>query len=230
MANRADARARLQRLFRHTPVVDLAALRRALDTTSRTTVFRALSDLGYMTSCSHAGRYYTLADIPSFDDEGLWVHGDALFSRHGTLRATLVNLVDVASAGRTHAEFQARLRLRVHDTLRDLVKAEEIGREQIERIFLYVAIDPKTAAAQVLGRRRALEAPTSPPAPPGPVVVIEVLVEIIHDAKVRADPAAIVRQLAARGINVTVDQVEEVLGEHGIQKKRAPSRSRRSRR
>ena len=61
-------------------------------------------------------------------------------------------------------------------------------------------------------------------------MVIEVLVEIIHDARARADPTVIVRQLAARGIGVTTMQVEEVLREHGIEKKTARSRSRRSRR
>ena len=223
------AHSRLLRHFKRSPVSDLVTLKRVLQTPSRTTVFRALSEVGYMTSCSHAGRFYTLEDIPRFDDDGLWVHEDALFSRRRTLRATVVHLIEVAPAGRTQAELQARLRLRVHDTLRNLTSAREIGRLRIDRIFLYIAIDPATAEAQVLERKRLIEAP-SPVDTAGPDVVIEVLVEIIHDARARADPTATVRQLAARGISVTEAQVEGILSEHGIKKKPTLSRSRRSRR
>ncbi len=229
MPTRREARSRLLRHFKRSPVSDLAALKRVLETPSRTTVFRTLSDLGYRTSCSHAGRYYTLEDSPRFDDDGLWVHEGALFSRYDTLRATVVQFVEVAPAGRTHAELQARLQMRVHDTLRGLTNAGEIGRLRIERVFLYVAIDPETAEAQVVERERLIEAP-QPTGPPGPAVVIEVLVEIIHDAQARADPTAIVTQLMARGITVTGAQVEDILREHGIEKKEGRSRSRRSRR
>lgn len=229
MPTRREARSRLLRHFKRSPVADLAALKRVLETPSRTTVFRALSGLGYRTSCCHAGRYYTLKDVPRFDDDGLWVHEGALFSRHGTLRATVVHLVDVAPAGRTHVELQARLQMRVHDTLRNLFNTGEIGRLRIERVFLYLAIDPDTAKTQVVERKRLLEAP-QPAGPPGPAVVIEVLVEIIHDARARADPAAVSKQLAARGISVTGVQVEEIFSEHGIEKKGGRSRSRRSRR
>lgn len=228
MPTRHEARSRLLRYFKRSPVADLAALKRVLETTSRTTVFRVLSGLGYRTSCSHAGRYYTLEDVPRFDDDGLWVHEGALFSQRGTLRSTVVHLVGLAPAGRTHAELQARLQVRVHDTLRNLTNASEIGRLRIERVFLYVAIEPDTAKAQVVERRRLFGAP-QPSEFPGPAVVIEVLVEIIHDAQARADPAAVVKQLAARGIGVTGAQVEEILREHGIEKKGGRSRSRRSR-
>lgn len=229
MPTRSESRSRLVRYFKRSPVADLVTLKRLLQTTSRTTVFRVLSEVGYRTSCSHAGCYYTLEHVPRFDSDGLWFHEGALFSQHGTLRATIVHFVEVTPAGRTHAELRARLQLRVHDTLRDLTKAGEIGRLRIERIFLYVAIDPATAEAQVVERKRLPQVPP-PSQPPGPAVVIEVLVEIIHNARVRGDPPAIVTQLAARGIHVTDPQVEVILGEHGIGKKGARSRSRRLRR
>jgi len=92
-------------------------IQRVLGTTSRTTVFRVLSEAGYLTSYSYAGRYYTLKEIPQFDTQGLWSYGEALFSKYGTLRATIVRFVQDAAAGQTHGELRERLRLRVHDTL-----------------------------------------------------------------------------------------------------------------
>ena len=46
------------------------------DTRSRMTVFRRFREIGYLLSFSNGGRYYTLEDIPVFDDQGLWFHYD----------------------------------------------------------------------------------------------------------------------------------------------------------
>lgn len=227
MTDRQQRRRRLVRLFRRSPAADLPAIQRALDTTSRTTVFRALSEVGYRTSYSHAGRYYTLEEIPQFDEQGLWAHGDALFSKNRTLRATIIALVQQAPAGQTHAEIRERLRLRVHDTLRELARAQKIGRVQMERLYLYVSIEQVIARAQLAERKQQIEA-TPSSKEPAPAVVIEVLLEVIHTAGARASPAGIARRLAARGVAVTPEQVEEIFRAHGIQKKGARSRSRRS--
>ena len=61
----------------------LEELKRALGTTSTMTVFRKLKALGYRTSYSHRGKYYTLGEIPRFDEQGLWSHRGVGFFRHG---------------------------------------------------------------------------------------------------------------------------------------------------
>src|SRR5947208_6468017 len=118
----------LHKLFRTRPVALLSDLRKALQTPSRTTVFRVLSSVGYLASYSHAGRYYTLKRIPQFDPRGLWHYRQIGFSSQRTLRATLVHLVETSPAGQTHEELQDVLLLRVHNTLRLLVRARELQR------------------------------------------------------------------------------------------------------
>ena len=88
------------------------------------TAFRRLSELSYLSSYSHAGRYYTLPDIPQFDPDGLWLHGGVGFSRHGTLKDTVPVLVDRSESGVLHRELQRRLQVRVHNTLLDLVRTK----------------------------------------------------------------------------------------------------------
>jgi len=66
------SRQALTRLFQRQSVADLATLSSALKTSSRMSVFRRLSARDYLSSYSHAGRYYTLRDIPPFDQDGLW--------------------------------------------------------------------------------------------------------------------------------------------------------------
>jgi hypothetical protein len=228
----------LERLFREKPVADLKTLQRALDTTSRTTVFRALRRRGYLTSYSHAGRYYTLRAIPAFDSRGLWFYGEVRFSSHGTLRATIVIVVKRAPAGHTHEELEVILGLRVHDTLRSLVEAKEIGRERIDAVYVYVDTDPEHAAAQLARRQGAARAqpasvepaPSRPPPPPPLDLarVVDVLLAVIHAP--RDDARTIAARLRASGLAVEVEQVQAVFTQYGIEKKTARSRSRRSRR
>jgi hypothetical protein len=220
-----DAPKRLVRLFRRSAIADLPTLERVLGTTSRTTVYRTISALGYLTSSSHAGRFYTLEDVPEFDADGLWRHGDVLFSRYGTLRETIVRLVEQAPAGRTHAELRERLLLRVQDTLRDLTEDGKIDRVRIERLFVYVSMEQALARAQIARRQETAEQAAAE-APAGDIAVLEVLLEVIHGAGAWVAPRVVSRRLQARGVSVNPEQVEGVYREYGIVKKGRHSRSR----
>ena len=220
----------LQRLFHRKPVATLDELRKVLGTRSRTTVFRVVRSIGYRTSFSHAGRFYTLADIPTFDARGLWFYRGIGFSEHGTLRATIVVLVDRSSAGLTHEELQADLTLRVHDTLRNLVQDDLLGREQVAEVYVYVSAQRELAAAQLAKRRAAVAPAARPPTALDSARTIDVLVAVIRAPK--DGSRAIATRLRARGLEVSSEQVENVFAAYGLEKKTAQSRSRsrRSRR
>lgn len=225
-----ESRRALLRLFRKRPIVTIDALFGALRTRSRMSVFRRLSAIGYLSSYSQAGRYYTIQEIPKFDQEGLWHHQGVSFSRRGSLRSTVEHIVSNCEAGRTHPELELSLGVRVHNTLLDLVEEKEIGRVELARHFLYVSKRLRKAKAQVARRREELaRAAAAGEEKPKGGVVIEVLLEIIHGAKAEAEPAAIAARLAARGVNATTTQVQTILEEYGL-KKTAKSRSQRSRR
>lgn len=222
MSPRNDPRCRLNRLFQRSPIADLPTLEGVLGTTSRTTVYRILSSLGYLTSFSHAGRFYTLKDIPTFDDDGLWRHGDVLFSKYGTLRETIVRLVEHADSGHTHAELRERLHLRVQDTLCGLTDNHKLDRVSINRLYVYVSINQAVAQAQIAKRQKA----DDQAAALNDVAVFEVLLEVIHGAGAWIAPKIVSQRLEARSINVNPEQVEKVYQEHGIVKKGRHSPSR----
>ena len=221
-----DERSRaLKSLFQRKAVVTLKDLRRSLGATSRTTVLGALQRAGYYSSYSHTGRYYTLLGIPRFDTQGLWFYEDVGFSVHGTLRATLERLIQEGPAGHTHEELQAILRLRVHDTLRDLVEARRIARETVEALYVYLDVDPKAAKVQLARRHelhKAREATSLPPL--DWARVIDVLLTVIREP--RAGTAQVAAALRKRGLGVTDAQVEEVFRRYDLGKKTARSRSR----
>lgn len=238
-AARGDHSRTLQSLFRRRRIATLLQLRSALGVSSRTTILGALRSAGYLSSYSHAGKYYTLDTIPKFDERGLWRHGEVCFSKHGTLRKTLVVLVTESKAGYLHEELEDVVGLRVYDTLRSLFEQDEIGRLRIEVAYLYVAADPTRASIQ-LSQREAMRAAQQavsersdePVAGTSPALeltrVIDVLVAVIHAPK--DDAYSIAARLRTGGLVVTDEQVEAVFERYRLGvKKTASSPSRRSR-
>ena len=221
----ASAKA-LRRLFRQVRVVDIQELHRMLETGSRMSVFRRLRDVGYRSSYTHNGRYYTLQGSPQFDVNGLWFHQGIGFSSTGTLKATLVQLADASECGKTHGELKQMLRVSVQNPLLRAVHEGHIGRQRLERVYLYVSADAQRAATQVEGKQRLLEEETRPLAP---LLVIEVLVEVVKaSSEVIVEPTVVIEVLASRGIEVSEEQVALVYGEHGLvpEKKTGLERSR----
>lgn len=224
MLNPAESVAAVTALFRRQSIAELDMLCATLKTQSRMSVFRRLSQVGYLTSYTHAGRYYTLRSLPVFDRDGLWCHQGVCFSQHGTLKSTLIQLVEQSDSGRTQHELQVRLRIRVHNALLDLVRRQRIGREPWTGQYLYVSRERERAGAQLAARRTqaegsaAWEATTSS--------IIEVLLDLVRGAGMHVDAESVSERLSARGVMVTPTQVEEIFARHGV-KKTALSRSKR---
>lgn len=209
-----DTALQLAGLLRREQVLDMHALRRAFPGRSRRGVVRDLLRVGHLASCNLDGRFYTLPDTPRFDADGLWRHGPALFSRHGTLKATVRHLVDNAADGRTHPELQQRLQLRVHNTLLQLVQQQQIGREVLDKLFLYVSADLAVGTAQVARRRVRLELRQTAL---DVETVIAVLLAVIQQAA--RQPEQVLAHLRSEGRMISLAQVQQVFERYDLGKK-----------
>ena len=212
---------KLEHFFQRCSIARLDELRHALDVSGRT-IFRVLARMGYLSSYSDAGKYYTLSAIPSFDADDLWAHSGVFFSKHGKLRHTIVHLVNKAPGGCTHSEIQDRLRLRVYGTLHGLAAAHEIGRAEVENLYLYVSAESATAKAQIATRQRLIAEPCAPGPMPDAAVVIEVLLAVIDSPK--PYPAEIAALLQAQGKAITLEQIQAVWAHYALGKKNLVSR------
>lgn len=146
-------------------IASLEELKRALGTSATMTVFRKLKTLGYRTSYSHRGKYYTLADSPRFDEQGLWSWGAAGFSRDGNLLATTLRFVEEAEAGLSASELQAVLNVEVKEPLLELYRRKRIDRQELGGVYLYVSREPGRGREQRLRREArpaTWELPESP--------------------------------------------------------------------
>ena len=210
MTSKQESKETLRKLVKKRSVFDLDALFDALGTRSRMTVFRRLRQVGYLSSFTHGGRFYTLEDIPQFDELGLWFHRDIGFSQAGTLKETVVLQVEKTPEGRTHEELQHLLRVRAHNTLLELLRRGRIGRERLQGVYLYVSADSRRAAEQVAARKKLRASLAEMLRVATDEEVVEVLVEALKEAPEIPAPERVARRLVARGIRLEPHHVAQV--------------------
>lgn len=143
-------------------ITTIDQLKIILNTTSRMTVFRRLSKLGYISSCSHSGKYYALKKSARFNKYGIWRHESVLFSKHGTLKNTLKAMIHQSPDGFTATELKKILRVKVDDSLNILTKEKSVNRKKMSGVFVYLSGEAKAGKKQELTRTDSLQSNAVP--------------------------------------------------------------------
>jgi len=210
----------LVKMFRNKYIANLDDLFDVLDTRSRMSVFRRLKPLGYISSFTDASSFYTLQDIAKFDTLGLWFYQDVGFSRAGTLKSTVIDVVHFSEAGKIPTELLNLLRLKVanslHNTLSGLIKGKDLKRHRLQGLALYTSIDSGIAAKQIAARRKIIISDLQLPTVVSMEVTIGVLVEALRAGKILVAPSTVSARLNAQGMRISVDQVEQIFSQYGL--------------
>jgi hypothetical protein len=143
----------LATLLRDQTVATMPQLKNALGTAVTFTVLRKLAPLGYRSSYSHGGTYYTLDSIAQYDERGLWSYRDIHFSRHGTLLNTAATLVASAPAGYFTNELDDVVQVATKDALRHLVQQDRLYRRELAGRYLYCAKERQRRQEQWAARQ-----------------------------------------------------------------------------
>lgn len=104
-------------------------------------------------SYNHNGRYYVLPDIPIFDENGLWKYHDVGFSRHGTLKDTIIYLVNNSSSGLSAQQIDEKLDISAHSFLSHLRGVPHLHREKYDDVFVYFSKKNKKYLEQLKCRQ-----------------------------------------------------------------------------
>lgn len=155
----------LAEVLREHKIATMAELATELGTSVERTVFRKLRELGCRSSYSHRGRYYTLDEVASFDEDGLWSYESVWFSIYGTLLATAEVIVDEGELGYYVDELDNALHVGTKDALRKLVRDNRLSREKVNGRYLYCSYDRVRRRQQVLARRAHAERTLGAPLP-----------------------------------------------------------------
>lgn len=139
--------------FRNAKIATLEDLKKILDTNGTMTVFRKMKELGYLSSYSHRGKYYTLFEIAQFNEEGLWSNQSVWFSKYGNLIETARELIENAETGFTSRELENIVNVEVRQSLLKLFKQKNITREKVFGKYVYFSADKIKRKRQLLLRQ-----------------------------------------------------------------------------
>lgn len=147
-----DNKSTVLSFLREKKVASLDELKKILGTDVRMTAFRTLQQLEYLSSYSHRGQFYTLFQIPQFDEHGLWSYQFVRFSRHGNLLSTAKAFVEESEAGYTAAELENVLHVETKHPLLQLTREGKISRFKIGRSHVYMNTEKGMQRQQRLRR------------------------------------------------------------------------------
>jgi hypothetical protein len=142
----------LEKQFESQIVLDMIEMKTILGTDVDMTIYRNLKRLCYISSYSHAGKYYSLKRLARFDLHGLWHYKDIHFSSSGTLKNTVLSLLEQSEEGYLAKELQEILQVTSHNVLLALCRTNQIIREQTGKNFVY--FHPDKIAVQLKHRKQ----------------------------------------------------------------------------
>lgn len=193
----------------------------AISGCSNMTLFRRLSEHGYYTSYNFNSRYYTIAEITKFDNNGLWSYHQVRFSRHGTLKATIQHSVANSEMGYSVNELNQLLGVRVASLLLPLSNEGLIVREYLNG-WHYFSTEQRAREQQLTRRRTTLKrsqtARSILPQELDDKTTIEALVGLVKNPDF--DPKKLRAYLEARGILAPLPAVKALFARYDLFKKK----------
>ena len=185
---------------------------------SEMTARRALNAHGYLSSYNFNAGYYTLAEIPDFDEHGLWVYRKARFSRHGTLPRTLQQLVSESPSGMSADELEKLLKVNPRPRLTRLAHNGQVAREKLKGQFVYCSTDAVRHRDQMAQRCAEQAHALVRMSLPAPDRIIAVLVERI--LRPEMDVEQLARRLSRRGLKIRPREIEAIFVRYKLAKKK----------
>ena len=129
--------------FRRQKIITLDQLVKLL-TCSVITARRRLKKWQTYTSINKNGRYYALPQIPVFDENDLWWYQTVLFSKHGNLTQTIVELIRASEKGLSAVEIAGIVDLAPNSSFLSRIKdVPGIRREKHQGRFIYLSGRPE---------------------------------------------------------------------------------------
>ena len=160
------------------------------------------------------GRYYALPSIPRFDENGLWRYRGIFFSQHGSLKNTIVFLVNRSSSGFTGAQLSDILGLPARSFLHHFRNVPGLQREKHDGLYVYFSENQKIYERQIQNRLPGVS-PTVQPISQTDTVAL--LVAIIRRTDISIEELMNLPEVSER--KLSADTIRSFLSHHGLQKK-----------
>ncbi len=167
------------------------------------------------TSYNQNGRFYTLPQIPEFNQHGLWLYKGIAFSKHGNLKRTIIHLVKVSPSGFSGRELGELLALSPQSFMHHFSKCPGMRREKQGGVFVYFADDDEFYKRQRL--QRCSDIIQSAVATISDSEAIVILVAIINHHDISANDIMSLPEIKKN--KITLPAVQSFMEYHSLVKK-----------
>jgi len=174
------------------------------------TVQRQFAKLRVLRSYNKNSRYYTLANIPDFNKNGIWRYRDIFFSKYGNLKQTVKQLIFVSDCGLNGNEIGEIVELLPRSFMHHFREMEGVLREKHEGAYVYFSNNPRVYAKQNSNRIRGRDARKI-----DDTVAVKILVEYIkHPDRPARELSNVLRD--RRGCRVSAFEIENFFAFHQL--------------
>ena len=185
---------------------------------SLNSVKRRLSSWKTYNSYNYNGSYYVLPEIAKFNSDGIWESHGVYFSQYGTLKQTVVHLVNNSKLGLKHSELEVLLGIPCHSALSGYFKnSPHLNRELENGRYVYFSKEPEVYLEQTQKRKEFQQSQASVKLPRDENAIV-ILVELIkHPTDTLVQ---LTKRVRRRGITISIDKVRNLLQYHGLFEKK----------
>ena len=200
--------------FRRQKIITLEQLIQLLRC-SAITVRRRLKKWRTYTSINKNGRYYTLPQIPVFDENGLWKYQTILFSKHGNLKQTVIGLIRQSPAGLDAGQIAKKLDLAANSSFFSQLKnVAVLRREKHQGRFVYFSDSAEVYDRQKHQRMASNHSNINFPTDAEAVVI---LVQLIKHPNISIE--RLVLKVGQVSKQIEAEAIKRFLHFHGLLKK-----------
>jgi hypothetical protein len=205
---------RVLKRFRAKKILTVEELAGLLES-STVTARRRLKKWKSYTSINWNGRYYVLPGVVEFDEWGLWRYNTVFFSKHGNLRKTITQLINVSEAGLDALKVSELVGIRANSSFlsgfRDIVH-----RERQQGRFIYFSANQDTYRKQKQCREQHLVKGVVRKLPTGADAIL-ILVDRIKHPDSSIEQCA--RRVQKKMKHIGIGTIRELFEHHGLLKK-----------
>ncbi len=206
----------LKEMFKKTKVLTLDQVSKTRECSIRT-VQRQFAALAVLRSYNKNSRYYTLPEIPKFNDYGIWCYRDINFSKYGDLRQTVKEAILASKGGLSGSEIGDIVKLLPRSFMHHFREMEGVFREKHGGVYVYFSNDPTIYETQLIKRVRANEAKIISDA-----IAIKILVVYIkHPELSEEELSSILRR--EQSVDISPSMITKLLSFQGLLKKNPDS-------
>jgi len=205
------------KLFKQKKIMTVLELSKRMDC-SIPTIRKRLSQWRTYTSYNKNGRYYVLPRVPRFDEHGLWEYRGVRFSRFGTLKQTVIQLVTASEGGLSASDIGTVVGIDPRSFMLQFRDSPEIRREKIEGAYIYFS----GTAADYRVQKKTREAVAAEQALPLPSdsEAIAILVDILKHPRTTIQESA--GRMRRKKISVGEQAIRGLLDYHAVTLKKTP--------